>query len=98
VLAVSLVQHLDLLRVMQTTREIVWPIYASCDVVPDDLVAMKSAIASVQHATRKTDDIQTDQTHLLKRFGSGVVGQIEEDLPILLLQLDTIRSVYNIFA
>jgi hypothetical protein len=98
VLAVSLVQQLDLLRVMQTTREIVWPVYASCEVVPDDLVAMKSAIASIQHATSNTDNIQLDQTHLLKRFGSGMFGQIEEEIHILLSQLDTIRCVYNIFA
>jgi hypothetical protein len=98
VLAVSLVHQLDLLQVMQTTREIVWPVYGSCEVVPDDLVAMKSAIASVQHVTNNTDDIQTDQTYSLKRFDSGMVGKIEEELPILLSQLDTIRCVYIIFA
>jgi hypothetical protein len=95
VLAVSLVQQLDLLRVTQTTREIVWPVYASCEVVSDDLVAMKSAIASVQHATSNTNDIQLDP---LTRFHGGMGGQIEEELPLLLLQLNTIRCVYIIFA
>jgi hypothetical protein len=98
VLAVSLVQQLDLLRAIQTTREIVWPVYASCEVVPDDLVAMKSAIASVQRATSNTDDIQMDQTYPLKRFDSGMVWQIEKKSPILLLQLDTTRCVYNLFV
>jgi hypothetical protein len=98
VLAVSLVQQLGLLRVMQTTRERVWPVYISCEVVPDDLVAIKSAIASVQHAINNTNDPLMDQAHPLKRFGGGMVGQIEEEIHILLSQLDTIRYVYNIFA
>jgi hypothetical protein len=98
VLAVSLVRQLDLLRVMQTTREMVWPVYASCEVVPDDLVAMKSAIASIQRATSNTDDIQMDQTYLLKRFDSGMVWQIEKESPILLIRLETIKCVYNLFV
>jgi hypothetical protein len=84
--------------VMQTTREIVWPVYASCDVVPDDLVALKSAIASVQNGINNVDDLLINQTHLLKRFDCEIVTRTEEEIPRLLSQLDTIRCVHNILA
>jgi hypothetical protein len=89
VLSPASIQQLDLLIVMQSTRETIWPSYASYSHVPDDLVALKSAIVAVHEASGNE---QTIQSNSVIRFELREVGNAET-IHALLEQSAHVRCV-----
>lgn len=65
-LAPPLIRELNLLQIMQSTREAVWPLHAPYDPVPDNIVALKAAIAAVQEATGTDRSEQSEMRFKLK--------------------------------
>jgi hypothetical protein len=95
VLAIPLIQKLDILRVMQATREAVWPSHIFRDTVPDNLIALKRAIAVIQSVVESSLTLKLDP---LMRFGPGKDEYGEKTLLLWLEQLNLARCAIYYFT
>jgi hypothetical protein len=90
VLAMPLVQQLGVLDIMKSTCELLWPLYSSWELPPDDLVALESAITAVRQATENDHTIQPDQ---LMRSNPEQGGDLNTTVEMLLGRFDFIECV-----
>jgi hypothetical protein len=95
VLSVALVQKLDFLRVMQTTRETVWPPHSSHGISQENLVALKSTIAAIQETIERGP---LNESNTLMRFGLQEVDHTQRSLALQLDQLNRIRCGHRTFV
>jgi hypothetical protein len=91
VLSAPLVKQLGLLGAMQSTYDLLGPSYTSSDLFPDDLVALKLAIAAIEQTTKANDPGRLDP---VIRYNSGQIGDLDETLRMLRERVACIGCVH----